>query len=49
VSLPQTPHAGGMLVALGDGSVRSVAPSISQYTFWSAVTPAGGEVLGSDW
>ena len=22
---------------------------ISQYTFWSAVTPDGGEVLGSDW
>jgi prepilin-type N-terminal cleavage/methylation domain-containing protein len=48
-TLPQTPHTGGMMVALGDGSVRSVAPSISQYTFWSAVTPAGGEVLGSDW
>jgi hypothetical protein len=48
-SLTQTPHPGGMLVALGDGSVRSVAPSISQLTFWSAATPSGGEVLGPDW
>ncbi|MGH7169082.1 MAG: DUF1559 domain-containing protein [Gemmataceae bacterium] len=48
-TLPQTPHVSGMMVALGDGSVRSVSPSISQLTFWSAVTPAGGEVLGSDW
>ena len=48
-SLPQTPHPGGMLVALGDGSVRSVSPGVSQFTFWSAVTPAGGEVLGTDW
>jgi hypothetical protein len=38
-----------MVTALGDGSVRTVAGSISQYTFWSAVTPAGGEVLGRDW
>ncbi len=48
-TLPQTPHASGMMVALGDGSVRSVSPGISQLTFWSAVTPFGGEVLGSDW
>jgi hypothetical protein len=38
-----------MLVALCDGSVRTVAPTVSQYTFWAACTPAGGEVLGSDW
>jgi type II secretory pathway pseudopilin PulG len=48
-TLTQTPHPGGMLTALADGSVRSVAPSVSQYTFWSAVTPGGGEVLGADW
>jgi prepilin-type N-terminal cleavage/methylation domain-containing protein len=48
-TLAQTPHTSGMMVALGDGSVRSISPSISQLTFWSAVTPAGGEVLGSDW
>jgi prepilin-type N-terminal cleavage/methylation domain-containing protein len=45
----QTPHVGGMLVGLGDGSVRSVNPSISQWTFWAASTPAGNETLYQDW
>jgi prepilin-type N-terminal cleavage/methylation domain-containing protein len=44
-----TAHAGGMLVCLADGSVRTLAPSISGTTWWAAVTPWGGEVLGSDW
>ena len=48
-SLPQSPHAGGMPVALADGSVRSISGRMSQVTFWSACTPAGGEVLGNDW
>jgi prepilin-type N-terminal cleavage/methylation domain-containing protein len=48
-SLPQTYHTTGMLVAMGDGSGRPINPGISQNTFWSAVTPSGGEVLGSDW
>jgi hypothetical protein len=47
--LPGTPHANGMLVAMVDGSVRALSPKISQYTFWAATTPAGGETLGSDW
>jgi prepilin-type N-terminal cleavage/methylation domain-containing protein len=47
--LPQTPHSGGMLVGLMDGSVRKIAPSISPATFWGAVTPASGETLGRDW
>jgi hypothetical protein len=44
-----TAHPGGMLVGLADGSVRTLAPSISGTTWWAAVTPSGGEVLGSDW
>jgi prepilin-type N-terminal cleavage/methylation domain-containing protein len=44
-----TPHASGMLVCLADGSVRTLAPSLSGDTWWAAVTPAMGEVLGSDW
>lgn len=47
-AIPQTPHPGGMLVALGDGSVRTVKPGILPELFWGAVTPDGNEVLG-DW
>jgi prepilin-type N-terminal cleavage/methylation domain-containing protein len=47
--IPQTPHAGGMLVALADGSVHTVGQSISEATFWAAVTPNGSEGLGNDW
>jgi hypothetical protein len=48
-AIPQTPHRGGMLAGLGDGSVRTLAPGMSPTTFWAAVTPAAGETLGSDW
>jgi prepilin-type N-terminal cleavage/methylation domain-containing protein len=44
-----TPHSGGMMVCLADGTVRTLAPSMSGATWWAAVTPSGGEVLGSDW
>jgi prepilin-type N-terminal cleavage/methylation domain-containing protein len=39
-SVPQTPHAGGMLTALVDGSVRTVSGAVSPAVFWSAVTPS---------
>jgi prepilin-type N-terminal cleavage/methylation domain-containing protein len=44
-----TAHAGGIQVGLADGSVRTLAPSMSGRTWWAAVTPAGGEVFDSDW
>jgi prepilin-type N-terminal cleavage/methylation domain-containing protein len=44
-----TGHTGGILAGMGDGSARSVNPSISPNTWWYACTPSGGEVLGSDW
>lgn len=44
-----TAHSNGMLVGLADSSVRTLAPSLSGVTWWAAVTPSGGEVLGSDW
>jgi prepilin-type N-terminal cleavage/methylation domain-containing protein len=47
--LASTSHSGGMLVGMVDGSVRSVSSGVSANTWWSAVTPNGGEVLGSDW
>jgi prepilin-type N-terminal cleavage/methylation domain-containing protein len=44
-----TAHAGGIQVGLVDGSVRTLAPSMSGTTLWAAVTPSGGDVLGWDW
>lgn len=46
--LAQTPHRAGMIVALADGSVRTVRPSVAEAVFWGMVTPAGGEVAGLD-
>jgi prepilin-type processing-associated H-X9-DG protein len=48
-ALPQSPHAGGINVGMADGSVRFVNETISPLTWYSACTPNGGEVLGSDW
>lgn len=48
-SLAQTPHRSGMLTALADGSVRTIASHVSPVTYWAAATPAGGEVLARDW
>lgn len=47
--MPQSLHPGGLQVALADGSVRTIAPSISAATFWAGVTPSAGEVLSGDW
>jgi prepilin-type N-terminal cleavage/methylation domain-containing protein len=41
-----TSHAGGMLVCLGDGSVRSLGPNMSSDVWWAALTPTGNEVQG---
>lgn len=43
--IPQTPHQSGMICGWGDGSVRTVRPSISSGVFWSSVTPRGGETI----
>lgn len=48
-ALAQTPHTEGMQVSLADGSVRSLAPKMSPNTWWMAVTPNAGDLLGSDW
>jgi prepilin-type N-terminal cleavage/methylation domain-containing protein/prepilin-type processing-associated H-X9-DG protein len=42
-------HTGGINVGMGDGSVRLVAQGLSPITWWYALTPIGGEVLGPDW
>jgi prepilin-type N-terminal cleavage/methylation domain-containing protein len=43
------PRAAGILVSLGDGSVRLVNTSIDPNSWWYACTPNGGEVMGPDW
>jgi prepilin-type N-terminal cleavage/methylation domain-containing protein len=48
-ALPSTGHTGGIMAAMGDGSTRSVAQGTSPNSWWYATTPAGGEILGSDW
>jgi prepilin-type N-terminal cleavage/methylation domain-containing protein len=42
-------HTGGMVVGLGDGSTRTVNPSMSVTTWIYACTPNDGNPLGSDW
>lgn len=46
---PSTPHFDTIIVAMGDGSVRRVKQGISGTTWWAAMTPNTGDVLGSDW
>jgi len=43
-----TSHAGGIVVGMADGSVRTLAPSLSGDLWWAAVTPSGGEVPNLD-
>jgi prepilin-type N-terminal cleavage/methylation domain-containing protein len=45
----QTPHAGALMVALGDGSIRPVAHTISWATWTHACDPRDGNPLGADW
>jgi len=47
--LLQAFSAGGIMVGMGDGSVRSVSPGVSQTTWGRAVDPNDGGVLGPDW
>jgi prepilin-type N-terminal cleavage/methylation domain-containing protein len=48
-SSAQASSSGGLQVALADGSVRSVSPSISLGTWQAAGTPNSGDTLGADW
>jgi prepilin-type N-terminal cleavage/methylation domain-containing protein len=42
-------HTAGINVGLGDGSVRFVSAGVSGSTWWAALTPSNGDLLGSDW
>ncbi len=48
-TVPQALSSGGLQVLLADGSVRSINPGITPTTWGAALTPNGGEILGSDW
>jgi hypothetical protein len=47
-SIPQTRHRAGLTVAMFDGGVRTISPSVAASVFWALVTPAGGEVVSLD-
>jgi hypothetical protein len=38
-----------ILVAMSDGSGRSVAPSVSANTWWLVANPSDGQTPASDW
>lgn len=48
-NVTQSPHTSAQMVGLGDGSVRSVSPSIATLTWTNACHPYDGRALGSDW
>jgi prepilin-type N-terminal cleavage/methylation domain-containing protein len=43
-----SPHTGGITVGMGDGSVRFVTQGCSGTSWWAAVTPSTGDLVGSD-
>jgi prepilin-type N-terminal cleavage/methylation domain-containing protein len=47
--LSSSPHTAVINVGMADGSVRTVGQGVSSTTWWYALTPMGGEVLGPDW
>jgi prepilin-type N-terminal cleavage/methylation domain-containing protein len=44
-----TPHTGGIVVGMMDGSARLVNQGVSQITWYNACQPNDGDPLGSDW
>jgi hypothetical protein len=44
-----TGHTGGIMAALGDGSVRVCQAGMSPETWWIALVPDDGNPLGADW
>jgi prepilin-type N-terminal cleavage/methylation domain-containing protein len=44
----QTGHTGGMVIAMADGSARTLGANISSATYQNLCTPNGGEIIGPD-
>jgi prepilin-type N-terminal cleavage/methylation domain-containing protein len=47
--IASSPHRTVINVGMGDGSVKQVSTNVSQTTWWYALTPNAGDVLGDDW
>lgn len=47
--LAQAPRPAGIFVCLGDGSVRMVGSGVDTQVWLATLSPAGGEVVTSDW
>ena len=45
----QTPHTGGMVVCMGDGSTRTVSPGLSLQTWNQVCNPLNSSPVGPDW
>ncbi len=45
----QSPYSGGLLVSMGDGSVRMISGGVSQYCWNLALNPADGMVFDGSW
>jgi prepilin-type N-terminal cleavage/methylation domain-containing protein len=47
-TMASSPHAGGIQIALADGSARFLSAGVTLYTWWYLCTPSGSEVLSPD-
>jgi prepilin-type N-terminal cleavage/methylation domain-containing protein len=47
--IASTGHNAGIMVSVADGSVRLCSPGMSPQTWWKAMVPDDGNVLGTDW
>jgi prepilin-type N-terminal cleavage/methylation domain-containing protein len=46
---PASPHTGGIMTSMFDGSVRLVAQGTSPITWFTVITPQNGDIQGPDW
>jgi hypothetical protein len=46
---PSTGHAAGIVVGMGDVSVKIVSKNVSVSTWWASATPGARDRLGADW
>jgi prepilin-type N-terminal cleavage/methylation domain-containing protein len=44
-----SPHSGGTMASLADGSTRFISQGISSQSMWYALTPNAGDIPGTDW